>query len=784
MSCGIKLEARRNADFRVTFSPSSRRFTFSGMVPLFTVRLGDAVLLQVGPSATPNGSNFVVAGNSVVLTLEKADLAALDSAAPDTSPEVLFFDVVLTDETGFENWLTGGQFILLGINDLTCGGCRETVEISLGGQCVEVVIEGGNLAAGADVTLQELNEAAARAEQAAADAEAAAASIPAMVANKADTDGGNIAPVNIQPFRASIGVSAPDLASLKNAKITDSIFVGGRAAPGDGYAGDFEWIGGDRSADVTADPRQAVWVAPAADPTGASGAWKRALADGVVDLVWFDVVGDGATDETEAVQSWISLSARIEAIARGVYGTFLVDQITGSFTKDLVIDLSSGCTIKGAAGFSTAVIEIDGGVASPNLIMRGGCIDNTLRDYVPATASGTGLYVKRFHVDIRNVRCVGDRANSKGDSGIGTLECTGVIDNCVFIGQPDIGIYNTGGGSIAPGDDYGDFTVSNCRFVDCEIGLTFRRQSNRVFAEGNKFIACGAGIQSSEAQSGAVWIPGAKVVVISGNMGQSISGAFIDVRAAAPGSQIVNNTCTDWGVSASAACYGILGCQGVRVAGNSAILATVTPVTHSGVSVNNYTDGGGTLYEGRNNSIGQNYISGANVGIRDLSTGPNFYQPNAFLSLTGAGYVGVDNAPVWTEGGLGIGVAAPLAALHVSGAIRVDRPSAPLQFATLSIDANGTNIESWSDPAAAKSIRYMARTDAANTAPTGGVLDHIFYSRTAEQFRVRDAGSLTMRGLTADPGTPNNGDIWRRSDLNQLRVRLGTTTYSLNVTAV
>lgn len=87
----------------------------------------------------------------------------------------------------------------------------EVVEVSLGGENVAVVIEGGNMAAGAAVVFQDLNEAAARAEQAASDAEAAAAGIPAMVTNKADIDGGNIPPSDAEDFRSAILASPRDV---------------------------------------------------------------------------------------------------------------------------------------------------------------------------------------------------------------------------------------------------------------------------------------------------------------------------------------------------------------------------------------------------------------------------------------------------------------------------------------------------------------------------------------------------------------------------------------------
>lgn len=251
MSCGTALEARRNSDERWTFTPRSRNYTFSGMAPLFTVRRGENVLLQIDQTQTVNGSLFSVVGDSVVLQLKKGDAALLDGPTPDTDAEALFYDVTLTDQTGFENWIVGGPFTLLGLNDVSCGGCNETVEVTLGGQCIQINIEGGNLGIGASVNLAALNKAVQDAESAAeeaarsaataatagATAGAAAGSVSgaaagsaagatagdasgtaaaqAVVATKADTDGGNLTPTQADDFRQVIdGVSQTDLASV------------------------------------------------------------------------------------------------------------------------------------------------------------------------------------------------------------------------------------------------------------------------------------------------------------------------------------------------------------------------------------------------------------------------------------------------------------------------------------------------------------------------------------------------------------------------------------------
>ena len=58
----------------------------------------------------------------------------------------------------------------------------------------------------------------------------------------------------------------------------------------------------DLSAAVTNDPEEALYVAPAADTTGASGAWDRAF-NGPLDVRWFGAVGDNATDDRAAIQA-------------------------------------------------------------------------------------------------------------------------------------------------------------------------------------------------------------------------------------------------------------------------------------------------------------------------------------------------------------------------------------------------------------------------------------------------------------------------------------------------
>jgi len=51
-------------------------------------------------------------------------------------------------------------------------------------------------------------------------------------------------------------------------------------------------------------------------------------------------------------------------------------------------------------------------------------------------------------------------------------------------------------------------------------------------------------------------------------------------------------------------------------------------------------------------------------------------------------------------------------------------------------------------------------------------------------FDAIDAAMGRVPVRTSDPSTPATGDQWVRSDLAQLRVRIGATTYKLDLSAV
>lgn len=117
MSCGgLKIQEPRNADLRRTFTPNSG-FDFSTFTARMQVRLSEGAggppLLDIAMSATPNGSVFTTSGTAIVLTITKEDLETLPVAIPISDPIAFVYDIIITDQTGFDNYLTGGPFIML-----------------------------------------------------------------------------------------------------------------------------------------------------------------------------------------------------------------------------------------------------------------------------------------------------------------------------------------------------------------------------------------------------------------------------------------------------------------------------------------------------------------------------------------------------------------------------------------------------------------------------------------------------------------------------------------------
>lgn len=88
--------------------------------------------------------------------------------------------------------------------------------------------------------------------------------------------------------------------------------------------GVFRFISGDQSANVSSDPGGGVWVAPASDISGTSGAWRR-LYDGPLRAEWWGVVSNGADVSDQAI-AFVTYCIEKSIAGEFPSGTFLISK--------------------------------------------------------------------------------------------------------------------------------------------------------------------------------------------------------------------------------------------------------------------------------------------------------------------------------------------------------------------------------------------------------------------------------------------------------------------------
>jgi hypothetical protein len=248
----------------------------------------------------------------------------------------------------------------------------------------------------------------------------------------------------------------------------------------DGAAGQFRFDASDLSAETSADPSQAVYIAPASDATGASGAWVRKDWRSL-DIRWFGAAIDNVTDDSDAVLAAVALSKAlaVNASPNGYYkagppvyvppvGITYMGTTTLDITHTLVIEgesnehngTSYGSALRWAAGATGIRIQayntsgastVDGvthfagsGTIIRNLLLQGG-YSATEGEYHGIHAkqrfSMSNVIVSGFqgdglHIDATSM--TGDQvANPEGNANLFR------VDNCSFVGNRD-GIFTKG----------------------------------------------------------------------------------------------------------------------------------------------------------------------------------------------------------------------------------------------------------------------------------------------------------------------------------------------------
>lgn len=155
--------------------------------------------------------------------------------------------------------------------------------------------------------------------------------------------------------------SRPALAAAPSALGRVFLIEGGRS-------GSFSWSSANLSAQVTSDPAQGVYVAPASSPTGVAGAWVRNRADDALNPRWFGAIANGVSNPISGLFASLgaaqvfypfatALTNQIDhlAIVSALNFGLVVELGAGSFFVDRAISVGTYEAVLGAGRYNTFV---------------------------------------------------------------------------------------------------------------------------------------------------------------------------------------------------------------------------------------------------------------------------------------------------------------------------------------------------------------------------------------------------------------------------------------------
>lgn len=157
--CDSSIKISQGEDTTLTYLPP-QDYDFSAFTAQMRIWPDDgsptAPSLTIGMSATVNGSAFFVVDTAIQLRLKWADVAALGIS---DYPTVFSYDIRFTDQAGNVTTIVGGSIFVQDPSESCGDGNSGNVFVAFDGCAIQIIIEGGNLSAGASVLLKDLNAA-------------------------------------------------------------------------------------------------------------------------------------------------------------------------------------------------------------------------------------------------------------------------------------------------------------------------------------------------------------------------------------------------------------------------------------------------------------------------------------------------------------------------------------------------------------------------------------------------------------------------------------------------
>ena len=239
-----------------------------------------------------------------------------------------------------------------------------------------------------------------------------------------------------------------------------------------GREGLFAWDPSNLSAKVAVDTQQGLHVAPATDPTGASGAWVRKF-EGPVSPLWFGLIdnqgngGNGAANSAALRAMLAALRSRAVNSAANYQGLEPVRFPAGYFELAETIDLTGGSlTIEGSAsGLANGrgtILKFPAGVTG---------IRTQLHDTSGAEAADGADHFSGTASVIRGLYLIGGYSGAEAEAHGIHLRSRALIENCVIANFEGDGIYSNASAVGTPRGNTNNTIISAARIENCRNGI-------------------------------------------------------------------------------------------------------------------------------------------------------------------------------------------------------------------------------------------------------------------------------------------------------------------------
>ena len=175
------------------------------------------------------------------------------------------------------------------------------------------------------------------------------------------------------PFNNQLPIAErpPSLTEFRSRSVFG--FTGGEqlSLQAGGRSGLFEWVPGNQTASVAADPQQGMWIAPTSAPSGSLGAWERVVtpfSDGWVNVEWFGAVGNTVR------RAAASMTAGSAIITSGGFTSSRIGNrisiegagVGGASLETTIVGVTNSTTATLAAAASTTVSNVPAAFGTPD----------------------------------------------------------------------------------------------------------------------------------------------------------------------------------------------------------------------------------------------------------------------------------------------------------------------------------------------------------------------------------------------------------------------------------